>query len=72
MNGNSWPIDAPSPTDHEYLCFTAKGFDEDAAAAHFEQRFGYPPEYIIADYCRYCWLGPIVRADETHPPRLGA
>lgn len=64
MTGNSWPIDAPSPTDHEYLCYSKAGFDEDKAAAEFERRLGYPPEWIIVDYCGYAWIGPVVRLDE--------
>lgn len=77
MTGDSWPIDAPSPYDHLYLCLQmqgdeilpldnkGKGISEDQATAVFERKHGYHPDFIVGNHRGYLWLGPIM--EEPQP-----
>ena len=65
-----WPSNAPEPHQKGYMMCRMKGDEilpllgttpitEEEAAARFQERHGYPPEYIIANYYGYLWLGPV-------------
>ena len=65
-----WPSNAPHPTTVSYDLYRMQGDDiysllgdnpltEDECAERFEERYGYPPDYIIGPYTRHLWVGPV-------------